>query len=744
MWAPTMKLLDAKTRSNSDWHHDASPLLAAFEWSRKLAMVSILIICLVLAWPVMSLGQTEDFPGPSPLEAATVLQGHELRGLRPGVIGQILTGETGGEIGLAVLPIPTQSQEEGIELLLLVEIDGADLLASNQAPIPRLEIYAYVLDESGGIAAHLAQVFALETAALGEVVWQSGLKFFGRLILAPGHYELRTLVRNYHSGAQGLQVVPFVVPDLASARTTLLPPLFPGPQNRDSWLPVSGLKRSSSTPSWSYPFVAGSSVVDPAALPVVVAGIDTQVYLFGQDIPNGKVKANFRRTDKSSGETELIESSRVEILTREPGSDSGLEYVIASFVAPAIDPGRFHFDLSFAEGAGGPVISTPIPILLVRGDVREKSLIWSDLRHMVGRSGSAGAPTTSAAVSQPEGMRQGKQRLGRAARRLSKEYRQVLALLAEGSSESARIALFELESSALESDKLKRLTATRGAELSTAKELAQQNPDVLLPILMLHADTHQLYRSRRLYSLTFHAKAMVEILAELYAELGGSAATTAKIMASQAGYLQESNLLASSQRLYQRGLQHDPEAAAALLGLAATFEKYGSYGDAIEVLERLVVADPDQEEARLRLAINLQRVGRRPRAREVLLSIIEKSSDSWVSAVAHQEMAQDYLETGGADEAAELLRQAIEKTPDRQGLRLLLAHVYDRQGRPRLALEQLQQVAPLTETTRNSERFTYDSWPTSALGVARREVASEAQAATAELAKLLAQPTAGS
>jgi Tfp pilus assembly protein PilF len=215
-------------------------------------------------------------------------------------------------------------------------------------------------------------------------------------------------------------------------------------------------------------------------------------------------------------------------------------------------------------------------------------------------------------------------------------------------------------------------------------------------------------------------------------------------MASLAGYLQESNLLAGSQRLYQRGLQHDPEAPAALLGLAASFEKYGNYGDAIEILEKLVVAAPELDEGQLRLAIKLQRVGRRPRARELLLSIIERNADSWTSAVAYEEMAQDYLAAGDSERAAELLRQAIDGAPERQGLRMLLAHVYDRLGRPELALKQLQEVAPVSGSSRTSERLTYDSWPMAVLEEARREVAIEAQAAVAELAKVLTEESTGS
>lgn len=705
---------------------------------------AVLAASLSLGTSSTSLSQIETPLASSPLDGPAVLQGHELRGLRASVVQQILTGERGGEIGLAALAIPLAADDTAAEVLLLVEIDGADLLASNPARTPRFELFAYVLDGSGRITAHLAQAFVLDTTTLGEAVWQSGLKFFGRMALPPGLSQVRILVRNFHSGATGLITLPLDVPLPQVGRPVLLPPLFPEPVARDSWLPVRGWRRSSEDAPWVYPFVADPmTVVDPAALPVLVAGVETQVYLFGIDLPDGKMKADFRPIDPTSDERDILVSKDTEIVSRDTSSSSELEFVLASFSPPDLEPGRYRLELSFPELPDGRLASPPIPVLLVHGDVREKDLLWCDLRHMVGRSGVAEIPRAATPVPEPGQGAPEEQNLGRAARRLGKDYRQVLASLEKGSDEATQIALFELESSALGIGKLKRLTMMRTAELAIAKDLSRDNPEVLLPILTLHADTHQLYRARRLYSLTFHARAMVEILAELYAELGGSPTTTANVMASLAGYLQESNLLASSRRLYQRGLQHDPEAPAALLGLAASFEKYGGYTEAIEILERLVVAAPELEEARLRLAINLQRVGRRPRARELLLSITETEPFTWTAAVAFEEIAQDYLEEDEARPAADLLQRAIAGSPDRQGLRLLLAHVYDRLGRPQLALEQLQQVEALSGSRPSSERFLYDSWPTTILDAARRDVATEAEAAVAALRRVINEQSAG-
>ena len=59
--------------------------------------------------------------------------------------------------------------------------------------------------------------------------------------------------------------------------------------------------------------------------------------------------------------------------------------------------------------------------------------------------------------------------------------------------------------------------------------------------------------------------------------------------------------------------------------------------------------------------------------------------------------------------------------PARNGLRVLLAHVYDRLGQTREALSRLMDIDPAARF-RRSERLIYDQWPQALLERARADL----------------------
>jgi tetratricopeptide (TPR) repeat protein len=301
-----------------------------------------------------------------------------------------------------------------------------------------------------------------------------------------------------------------------------------------------------------------------------------------------------------------------------------------------------------------------------------------------------------------------------------------------------RSALLELETAALgRGDRwLERL---REAELRAARDLAAQEADALLPLVAMHEALYRSYRGRRLYSLVQHSRSQVEQLAELFVARGGSAAIAADILAGVGSYLQEVNLPAESRRLLLRALDHDPDNLAALFGMATSHEKYAEYLRAEDYLERLDKLRPGTDQVVLRWAMNLHRTGRRRRAEEILQGMTERCVASWTCSLAHQELARGWLESGAERQAAELLEKGIQRMPERPALRFLLAHAYDRLGRPTRALEVISGVAP-GETI--SERLRYDTWANAHLEEARATVAAAAEAARAALGRAVAATAA--
>ncbi len=690
---------------------------------------------------------------PDPFSGRTVLQARRLRGLTAEVAATVLRGEEGGGLGVAALAVPlpgaavrTPAPAEGaaaaapgpqrVPVPLFVEIDGASFLESNQAEVVgssvvgssvvgssvvRVEVYAYALTAAGGVAGHLTEAFAVDAGAIGEAVWEAGLRFYGRLDLPPGDYTLRVLVRNAQSGAGGLTATAVTVPPPGGPPT----PVFATPEDRDAWVAVRSWGDGPEAERPAYPFVAGRRAVSPTTLPVLVAGRPAEAYLFGA---SGAAPGRLVFTPAAGGAGAEAEA------TAAGGADGPRTL---SFTTPALPSGEYL--LRVAGRAGAPP-APAVPVLVMAGEAAERSLLWTDLRWRVG-SQLAGAGGGAAALLEPpaetETGGQRRRSAGRGAQRTAAAYRAALAPLAAGDEgwEPARAALFALQSEALAADGRGSLSQLQQGLLAFAQELAARAPEALPPLIRLHDGLYQDYRRRRVFSLASFNRLMVESLAELYAANGGAGDLAAAALVSLGGYLQEANLPASSSRLLRRALALDPGSRAARLALASLHERLGDPRGAVDQLGPALAAAPGDAEAKLRLAINLGRGGGDRRQSATLLEeVAAGDGPAWVRAVAHQELARRDLTAGDAAAAARRLEAAVQELPDDRGLHLLLALAYDRLRQPREALDTLTRVG---SGGGESPRKRYDDWPEEAIGIARSRLESGAAERRPELVRAL-------
>ncbi len=662
-----------------------------------------------------------------PFDAAPPLQAERLRGLRPEIARTILRGAPGGEIALAVLAYPASPAAERARVALFVEIDGATFLDSNQSKTAQVEIYAYALTSAGAVGGYLAEAFTLDVGRHGEVVWSGGLRFVGWLELPAGSYELRVMVHNARSLAHGLVFTPLEVPATTTDKPALLPPMFAGSRVRQAWLAIRGRGGWRSLGESVYPFAAEGRALLPAARPVLVSGRRAGAFLLADRLPQAKLSCWLELlggpTDEAlPGERTVISRAPVEI-GQTVSDHQGLASRAVSFVAPAAPPGRYDLRLTIDSPTGS--IATPtLEVLLVEAQPQDRELTWSDLRAW--DSPKAPPPEPDPTIAESRMTRTPQSPAGRGLRRLAARYRQALgSSLGEASARSA--ALVDLELEALGRSGEEPLERLQTAELLAAAELGRQQADLLLPLISVHDDLFHLYRRRHLFSLVAHTRRLLESLAEFYAALGGKPDVAAGVLASVGGYMQELRAPGDSRRLFSRALVHDPTNPPALLGLALSYEKYGDYTRAVERLESLLAARPELDEARLRLALNLERTGDRLRFREILGELAATERAGWVSAIACQELARSLLEAGAPEEAATVLERAVEQMPKRQALRILLAHVYDRQGQLERSWKSLEQTAGAARSDLRSERLTYDEWANGPLDRARRALAEDAK-----------------
>jgi VWFA-related protein len=260
---------------------------------------------------------------------------------------RLMSGDTGGSIATAVLAAPFQGSGDRAYVPVIVEAEGASLLAGQSGKALPAEIYAYAVDAQGTIADYFDQVLGLDVEKAGAALRQGGLKFFGHLELPPGEYSVRVLLRNGETGAWGKRATLVNVPAFAAAKPVLLPPFFPEASGR--WTVVRESPRGQQRDA-SYPFTVGERAYVPAAVPELVPGQTAAVALVGYHMGDSEVQAQARVLGADGRD---LGGGELRLAGREAGAGGRPDVWRAVFQAPpGLAPGRYQLVVT-VTGPGG-------------------------------------------------------------------------------------------------------------------------------------------------------------------------------------------------------------------------------------------------------------------------------------------------------------------------------------------------------------------------------------------------------
>lgn len=274
-------------------------------------------------------------------------------------------------------------------------------------------------------------------------------------------------------------------------------------------------------------------------------------------------------------------------------------------------------------------------------------------------------------------------------------YRSVLTMLSTGQLDDAMESLYAFETTFMEGRQPKDVELLFAAEVEVIRSLGQRDIESLVPVLVLHHDAYPMYLDRKKYQLAGHSSRVAASLADLYAREGGTEGSRvlgARALASLGIFGQRVGVQLQGMGLMLHALDYDPTNQAALLGIATVHERTGNYHRAAERLLELLELAPEHREGRLRMAVNLGRLGEPDQARRLLAGLTSEPSSDWVATVAYQELARIHREAGRLEVAERTLRQGLERFPADGGLRTQLAYVLDFQRRPKEALEVMERI----------------------------------------------------
>jgi tetratricopeptide (TPR) repeat protein len=319
-------------------------------------------------------------------------------------------------------------------------------------------------------------------------------------------------------------------------------------------------------------------------------------------------------------------------------------------------------------------------------------------------------------------------------------YREVLVLLGDGRVGDAEVALDTFERGSLEGRNARDLGRLFDSEVEVVRWLASRDVEALVPLLALHHRSFTRYVEGGEPFLAAHASRISASLADLYARVGGTEGSRvlgARALATLGIRSQRAGMKNEGPALMLAALAHDPRSEAALLGIAAAHERTGGYVKAVEHLENLVRVVPDHREGRLRLGINLGRLGALERAEKLLRGLAREDEDDWIAVLAVEELGRLLHAAGRTKDAQKVLEAGLSRFPGEGALRTTLVLVLDSQKLHRQALALMEELPWVEPDTGPSPRLLYTRGPQETFTAAEAELAASATPRTRRLGQLV-------
>jgi len=263
------------------------------------------------------------------------------------------------EIGVAALAVPFPTAGKS-QVPVILEIDGADLIAAAKTSIINVELYLYAFDDEGLVRDRIFQVIGLDLPKVAAKLKENGIKYYGTLSLPAGKYTIRTLVHVRETDRKGYARTDISVP--GTNDVAVLPPFFV--EDPGKWLMVKGSSHDATNSG--YPFQINGNPFIPSAAVHLHAGQPREFAVFVYNVGKDELswQTSVRDGDGSSHEVaaKVVQESSADDVTK----------LMFQYAPEAADGDAARFDVTIHKKGSTDErqVSVPLTLLRSKGEIR--------------------------------------------------------------------------------------------------------------------------------------------------------------------------------------------------------------------------------------------------------------------------------------------------------------------------------------------------------------------------------------
>ncbi|MGE0455992.1 MAG: VWA domain-containing protein [Vicinamibacteria bacterium] len=268
----------------------------------------------------------------------------------------IAKGISGGAFEVRATATPYRNPQGRLSLPVVLEVDGAGLLAKTTRKGMALEVFGYAFDAEGRIVDVVALTPSLDLGQVRASVEQKGLQILTAFKTAPGPQEIRFLVRDPGTGRAGAVRLEVTVPDFASGRLALSPPLLMDDPRARLVIPAP----TRGNPQLEIPFRLGDTPFTLEGAAVLKNGTPREVCVMSWQGANHTTSSKYE-VSASLADADARQPVEAKLARIVPDADGFQRFVIA-VTAKGAAKGEHALRIVFRDPASGTETATEAPV----------------------------------------------------------------------------------------------------------------------------------------------------------------------------------------------------------------------------------------------------------------------------------------------------------------------------------------------------------------------------------------------